>query len=199
MFHYSGRARHEDPALSRPWFIPACAGNTKRDAFLPYASAVHPRLRGEHSYESNFLCIQQRFIPACAGNTPQISQCAVPSAVHPRLRGEHGPYGKGHHLSPGSSPPARGTPGARFRLYSTKRFIPACAGNTPAEKATFTADSVHPRLRGEHGRIGELGLAQPGSSPPARGTRRSRFALGRAPRFIPACAGNTPGRARGLQ
>jgi len=70
-------------------FIPACAGNTRRECGLYSASAVHPRMRGEHDlFGEGFHSVNGssphargtlstelkdldsiRFIPACAGNT----------------------------------------------------------------------------------------------------------------------------------
>ena len=38
-------------------FIPACAGNTKVAPNMPCASAVHPRVRGEHT-DCNLLVYQ---------------------------------------------------------------------------------------------------------------------------------------------
>ena len=91
--------------------------------------------------------------------------------VHPRLRGEHPPRSRQHHHQLGSSPPARGTLHLHGRHGRGRRFIPACAGNTPG--AYFT-HRVHN-----------------GSSPPARGTRLRPIWRRRQSRFIPACAGNT--------
>ena len=73
--------------------------------------------------------------------------------------------------SPGSSPPARGTPTARWVARLALRFIPACAGNTFDGIRFICRPTVHPRLRGEH--------LQPPPGHPS------------GVRFIPACAGNT--------
>ena len=91
----------------------------------------------------------------------------------------------------GSSPRARGTPGARPRHGRRDRFIPACAGNTPGDRDARPLDSVHPRVRGEHPALGSSGSFGSGSSPRARGTRLLRKLTSEPVRFIPACAGNT--------
>ena len=112
-------------------------------------------------------------------------------SVHPRMRGEH------HWIRPfrrpytGSSPHARGTLGDPRGHRVALRFIPACAGNTPASFGPQGACPVHPRMRGEH-RVRRSFIAVSfGSSPHARGTRGHFNAALVAKRFIPACAGNT--------
>ena len=54
---------------------------------------------------------------------------------------------------------------------------------------------VHPRLCGEHEQPYGPGEPLPGSSPPVRGTRTCSEQPFFRLRFIPACAGNTVGRA----
>ena len=110
---------------------------------------------------------------------------------------------RGKHVSErcpwsGSSPRARGTPQATWRLTGDKRFIPAGAGNTSPSDPALSAPAVHPRGRGEHYvRIRKLGDRY-GSSPRARGTPpvpgRCRVNL----RFIPAGAGNTSVEGRNI-
>ena len=221
-------------------------------------SAVHPRLRGEleqggippfKSDGSSPLargtllldgnkCTNIRFIPACAGNSIQLIHRNIGTPVHPRLRGElvlkviDGQYGIG------SSPLARGTLSFRRANSSSRRFIPACAGNSQLFVCCFGERSVHPRLRGElavnsgyltsnprfipacagnsgvrsvhksfvpvHPRLREELCTEPklltiafGSSPLARGTLHNRLSVFVYPRFIPACAGNSPIGTRG--
>ena len=76
------------------------------------------------------------------------------------------------------------------------RFIPASAGNTVVEDSCIHIIPVHPRIRGEHCEFLGIDPAGDGSSPHPRGTRLRGHRTGRAPRFIPASAGNTPRRNR---
>ena len=92
---------------------------------------------------------------------------------------------------PGSSPLARGTqsdppaPGGFFGL------IPARAGNTCPCTSSFVTDWAHPRSRGEHPSIHSGHCRNLGSSPLARGTRKTKPLLEWQGGLIPARAGNT--------
>ena len=95
-------------------------------------------------------------------------------------------------MSGGSSPRGRGTRGSAPASASSRRFIPARAGNTHRRIALRCRRSVHPRAGGEHGDGRGPNVSRSGSSPRGRGTRvypRCRYGLRR---FIPARAGNTP-------
>ena len=138
-----------------------------------------------------------RFIPACAGNTIRLVIRRVPSLVHPRMRGEHSPITIRAGASAGSSPHARGTRDRDTSWGRLARFIPACAGNTPGPQSAAHQASVHPRMRGEHIDHGVDDRLVDGSSPHARGTRAAGWQRTHLHRFIPACAGNTPGRLAG--
>ena len=70
-------------------------------------------------------------------------------------------------------------------------FVPAGAGNTPADYAAVEGASVHPRVRGEHLNSHKAGLWDDGSSPRIRGTLMAREWIVEFHRFIPAHTGNT--------
>ena len=91
----------------------------------------------------------------------------------------------------GSSPLARGTRGRWRCLPTCQRLIPARAGNTYAHDAHGIPKPAHPRSRGEHDLHRYWWCPGSGSSPLARGTRRSGCAFLGAARLIPARAGNT--------
>ena len=191
-------------------FIPACAGNTTIAHLSITSLSVHPRVCGEHScipyhifdlFGSSprvrgtrrrvFLSWESlRFIPACAGNTLPGELDREPASVHPRVCGEHRVK---HHESLrmiGSSPRVRGTrlrDPATLRSrrfipacagntsvspigYKNLRFIPACAGNTLKAAGELDKMSVHPRVCGEHETFSSTGSRSSGSSPRVRGT-----------------------------
>ena len=134
---------------------------------------------------------QRRFIPAGAGNTRNLALMPSMMSVHPRWRGEHPIAGDQPKSNCGSSPLARGTLWLSSSLHLRPRFIPAGAGNTCADSRGWSPSTVHPRWRGEHVIVGNLGYITTGSSPLARGTLHRAEPHRRALRFIPAGAGNT--------
>ena len=96
----------------------------------------------------------------------------------------------------GSSPLARGTPGADELITPLNGLIPARAGNTAVMKAWAVTWRAHPRSRGEHSGHESVGCHLEGSSPLARGTRELVHDQKVQAGLIPARAGNT-GNHRG--
>ena len=157
-------------------FIPAGAGNTIWLMGPVLLLVVHPRGRGEHDVllagvgvdngssprargtqvMGSGDAVGQRFIPAGAGNTHKTIVPDTRAAVHPRGRGEHLKEKRKSNPYHGSSPRARGTPDTGIPSPSQSRFIPAGAGNTSTPSRTARASAVHPRGRGEHGRICDI-------------------------------------------
>ena len=131
-------------------FIPACAGNTSFPSGIAPRTAVHPRVCGEHCTVAVILFTLGGSSPRVRG-TPALEPAAVPMwLVHPRVCGEH-EYQDGELRGlTGSSPRVRGTPQRRRSRVETRRFIPACAGNTRGDIGENGAVTVHPRVCGEH-------------------------------------------------
>ena len=134
--------------------------------------------------------------PLARGTPRRSAVSARMSAVHPRSRGEHWLARGDLPDHCGSSPLARGTRPRLRRGRLPLRFIPARAGNTPADIVVDRVPPVHPRSRGEHDLGGSDGSVFIGSSPLARGTLRPVHPGRRRRRFIPARAGNTLRRLR---
>ena len=192
-------------------FIPARAGNTQNVRCACSGAAVHPRSRGEHLRAIRLPPLGRgssplargtqvvearepplvRFIPARAGNTASGGGGGGRGPVHPRSRGEHLLALLLAISGVGSSPLARGTPGADLACRRHSRFIPARAGNTASPSPRPRARSVHPRSRGEHLTDADIAETLSGSSPLARGTQADLGERAYIDRFIPARAGNT--------
>ena len=115
------------------------------------------------------------------------------------MRGEHGLRHWPAAPHTGSSPHARGTHTCRSHRGSTRRIIPACAGNTLRRRSSRPSRRDHPRMRGEHFQRFRVLVHDAGSSPHARGTH-GVLDDGRVRRgIIPACAGNTHVTAAGIK
>ena len=178
--------------MTSSWrFIPARAGNASIEAAKGKVSTVHPRTRGERQANSGGTwpsfgssphargthCRRHvwrhsvRFIPARAGNAISTRHPADVVSVHPRTRGERTPRETRSSIADGSSPHARGTLGCFITYLYQGRFIPARAGNAKSTLLPSRSIAVHPRTRGERGRVIAILLGHIGSSPHARGTR----------------------------
>ena len=192
-------------------FIPACTGNSQHQAPKASPRSVHPRVYGELSFATRTLrCIRGssprvrgtlilpagfsilgRFIPACTGNSVATTQPDHSAAVHPRVYGE---LSRGFSIfgdRNGSSPRVRGTLELRKNASSILRFIPACTGNSVRREEGIRRGSVHPRVYGELFEVSQSRNRSVGSSPRVRGTRNLEPEVYAAPRFIPACTGNS--------
>ena len=166
------------------------AGRVRSTRGPRHSTGSSPRVRGTLEVRAARRR-QVRFIPACAGNTGQPGRGTSQTTVHPRVCGEHCVIRPAHASASGSSPRVRGTRSTRRIAWRRRRFIPACAGNTPGTTARSSHWSVHPRVCGEHGMGRAHRRACFGSSPRVRGTRDVRAYSVYVSRFIPACAGNT--------
>ena len=91
----------------------------------------------------------------------------------------------------GSSPHTRGAPVAGDGVVLLARIIPAYAGSTTCRVVSALARPDHPRIRGEHWELGELGRHFLGSSPHTRGAPFFSMYLLSDSGIIPAYAGST--------
>ena len=135
-----------------------------------------------------------RFIPAYAGNARAAKLGRRPSAVHPRIRGERDHSHTFEGVSFGSSPHTRGTHTEAQLKAIHGRFIPAYAGNAAPTHSFCRSVPVHPRIRGERSATAHPVGRSCGSSPHTRGTLSGVALLRLQFRFIPAYAGNAPGK-----
>ena len=191
--------------------IPAYAGSTTPFRSDVEADRDHPRIRGEHCCRleaaptacgssphtrgaRRFRSVFDRrsgIIPAYAGSTSRRRPGRGPASDHPRIRGEHCDGGVSGLGEAGSSPHTRGAPPRGPVQRAGLGIIPAYAGSTLEPVPGRLLGEDHPRIRGEHHRLGCAGDFGRGSSPHTRGalsTERGRYFRGR---IIPAYAGST--------
>ena len=135
--------------------------------------------------------ISRGIIPARAGFTSRGGEAPTAATDHPRSRGVYIPMSPCRDGGGGSSPLARGLRPERRIRQSSDRIIPARAGFTSPAVPRSGSARDHPRSRGVYASSATVGCFLTGSSPLARGLRRSRPPLGLRPGIIPARAGFT--------
>ena len=116
-----------------------------------------------------------RLIPAGAGSTVHVKTTTPWATAHPRWRGEHFIAPPALAPSAGSSPLARGALRRPPHLVIRPRLIPAGAGSTLPTSSSRRLRTAHPRWRGEHWLRAWEDTRPAGSSPLARGARRSHM------------------------
>ena len=206
-----GLLDHVADGRGRVGIIPARAGFTRSSAARKPWMTDHPRSRGVY-YEREGkkpeepgssplarglpntkppLRRRPRIIPARAGFTRILWMMSRWSRDHPRSRGVYLDLRERDGTRPGSSPLARGLQLVGTVWCAGMRIIPARAGFTSHSYARRPRRRDHPRSRGVYGGESGPGGSRKGSSPLARGLRRTPC-RGRHPaRIIPARAGFT--------
>ena len=97
----------------------------------------------------------------------------------------------------GSSPLTRGKRARNDRPHPGPGLIPAHAGKTSSIRYIASADTAHPRSRGENRHAATPQPIEWGSSPLTRGKPGPQVAAACGSRLIPAHAGKTNGRGGG--
>ena len=150
--------------------IPAHAGKTSRAVRWQTSRTAHPRSRGENS----------RLVAAdliCRGSSPL-------------TRGK--PHHQGHdRQAPGLIPAHAGKTGRDADATPVGGLIPAHAGKTAPQPQPSSAQSAHPRSRGENATVWSASSGYMGSSPLTRGKQSLAPAIVPPLRLIPAHAGKT--------
>ena len=181
------------------------------------ASSAHPRSRGENwegrvvgdgEFGSSPLTRGKQvrrpwrrwmpgLIPAHAGKTPPTSATCSLTKAHPRSRGENRKPRRIILMIHGSSPLTRGKRARNDRPHPGPGLIPAHAGKTSSIRYIASADTAHPRSRGENRHAATPQPIEWGSSPLTRGKPGPQVAAACGSRLIPAHAGKTNGRGGG--
>ncbi len=132
-----------------------------------------------------------RIIPAHAGQTwPDTSPAQTPQD-HPRACGANGAGATDRWACHGSSPRMRGKPRDDSWPPSTRRIIPAHAGQTASIVGANAPWPDHPRACRANGKRRGAFVLEHGSSPRMRGKRGRRTLFHSSLRIIPAHAGQT--------
>ncbi len=153
-----------------------------------------PRVRGRHRVV--WLVIRRRrFTPACAGQTSLNASMVSSIAVHPRVCGADDALRSVFGGGLGSPPRVRGRPNNHDRAPVSRRFTPACAGQTCSLPPSSIPTTVHPRVCGADEVPTTNQHLRGGSPPRVQGRRSSRGMDNNTARFTPACAGQTLRRA----
>ena len=157
---------------------------------LPKQEGSSPLARGLRGLRTRGQ-VTQRIIPARAGFTTRSPSPKWGTRDHPRSRGVYGALPDLLPARGGSSPLARGLPGACGLRAPQLRIIPARAGFTFRVSQQTSTRSDHPRSRGVYQVFPVVLLENTGSSPLARGLRATEVSPRRKSRIIPARAGFT--------
>ena len=169
--------------------IPARAGEAAGSPVPAGVPQVHPRPCGGSQTAELQAGPLPRSIPARAGEAGACGSRTSPSSVHPRPCG--GSRTTIHHVRRfrGPSPPVRGKLFLSGYLLSSRRSIPARAGEAVGHAVTHSREWVHPRPCGGSSKPTMRALVPLGPSPPVRGKRRSGRHQHAVNRSIPARAG----------
>ena len=170
---------------------PLARGLRFNSAAFKYISPDHPRSRGVYPICSSIFSALAGSSPLARGLPTEPPPNDPPISDHPRSRGVYG-HGRGH-LQPahGSSPLARGLPLDDDVEPVLRGIIPARAGFTGRRCARRTRSGDHPRSRGVYAATPRMAARIVGSSPLARGLRRTGTGRLSGVRIIPARAGFT--------
>ena len=139
-----------------------------------------------------------RIIPAHAGQTFARRRAACSGTDHPRTCGANRKMMCMVGFSFGSSPRMRGKPGRRPRSWRCYRIIPAHAGQTSISHAMTRHWTDHPRTCGANMLPLSPSWTSFGSSPHMRGKHVGVRGHRDGRRIIPAHAGQTCCRLRGM-
>ena len=144
------------------------------------------------------MCVCSGLIPAHAGKTSSSAKRMRSRRAHPRSRGENCARSSRGHRGSGSSPLTRGKPMGYQDKVTAAGLIPAHAGKTVLDNAEYFTAWAHPRSRGENSQSSSEIRRRVGSSPLTRGKRDVPRGEVQSLGLIPAHAGKTRARARGL-
>ena len=125
----------------------ACGANLVLSFIIISVGGSSPRMRGKH-IRTVENAVKVRIIPAHAGQTGLLAQWLERHSDHPRACGANVSVVWVDLSVCGSSPRMRGKLGGGAGLRTRVRIIPAHAGQTPPDYASYTVGPDHPRACG---------------------------------------------------
>ena len=195
----AGNIARRGPSASKAGAHPRrCGENGSVDGESAAVFGSSPQVRGKHSVPER-MTGHARVIPAGVGKTGLKTIRMALSAAHPRRCGENIPSAEKPIQWVGSSPQVRGKQHLKTIATIAGRLIPAGAGKTGACCGACVGDSAHPRRCGENPSTLSLQVSRFGSSPQVRGKLYGVRALLSSSGLIPAGAGKTVARMRGIR
>ena len=147
-------------------------------------------MRGKHGADGQHRA-RSRIIPARAGQTREDAAHRQLDSDHPRACGANLSLGNVPSAMAGSSPRVRGKLIVSMRYSLDCRIIPARAGQTVGDIASYLPSADHPRACGANYPHITSGIGACGSSPRVRGKLTVSYSMSVALRIIPARAGQT--------
>ena len=179
--------------------IPACAGEPETDVLKILTFRVYPRVCGGTSLSADWGLDGKGLSPRVRGNRLPMPSWMKLETVYPRVCGGT-PFARPSPIKArGLSPRVRGNQRPLPAARSSRRSIPACAGEPPLSVTMWALEQVYPRVCGGTGALGIGNFEHRGLSPRVRGNQpgQSRFLPQEG--SIPACAGepaSTPWQGR---
>ena len=161
-------------------------------AIWTYGHGLSPPTRGSQDHRRRNL-LKQRSIPAHAGEPTDGDTRGIRHGVYPRPRGGALLEVGKQRVSPGLSPPTRGSHGWRLRRHPAARSIPAHAGEPTSPTPPPWIRTVYPRPRGGACPYSGRAWNRCGLSPPTRGSHGSHHDQQSGRGSIPAHAGEPLG------
>ena len=165
-----------------------CGGTRNRPLSHAYERGLSPRVRGNPLWGLRAWS-PQGSIPACAGEPSNRSSRIWGNRVYPRVCGGTLLLRATKYSTEGLSPRVRGNRSPSSMMRSTRRSIPACAGEPGPDHSDSTPRRVYPRVCGGTRSIVRPKVPLVGLSPRVRGNRTLCSAPQSLLWSIPACAG----------
>ena len=173
-----------------------CGGTARALASRARPTGLSPRVRGNPPVRLP-AATNRGSIPACAGEPAKTIDLNLGTMVYPRVCGGTLACGDDKTRHSGLSPRVRGNQRWRPGQPSSRRSIPACAGEPGPPPWFCWAGWVYPRVCGGTA-VGILAVAGgSGLSPRVRGNPAGSPGYARRLGSIPACAGEPASMSAG--